>query len=117
MMSKMYKTSINRYDDTDDDTPTHNAEGVEEPPPNPYEDDYYLVKLQVPIGAEANQMLVYDRYKTFELHLTDMKNPEAFTAAMLAVALEPKMYRWAHREGEWNWKICFDRLPDQTPTW
>ncbi|EKM81505.1 hypothetical protein AGABI1DRAFT_105074 [Agaricus bisporus var. burnettii JB137-S8] len=117
MMSKMYKTSINRYDDTDDDTPTHNAEGVEEPPPNPYEDDYYLVKLQVPIGAEANQMLVHDRYKTFELHLTDMKNPEAFTAAMLAVALEPKMYRWAHREGEWNWKICFDRLPDQTPTW
>lgn len=117
MMSKMYKTSINRYDDTDDDNPSNNPEDIDEPPPNHYDNEYYLVKLQVPLGTDANQMLIYDRYKTFELHLTEAKNPDAFAAAVFAVALEPKMYRWVRREGEWNWKICFDRLPDRIPTW
>jgi hypothetical protein len=113
----MYKTSITRYYDDSDETQTPGAEVLDEAPPNYYENDYYLVKLQVPLGADANQVLVYDQFKTFELHLSEAKNPEAFIAALFAVAREQKMYRWVHREGEWDWKICFDRIPDRIPSW
>lgn len=116
LMSKMYKTSINRYDDADDVTATNPAEG-DDVPPNYYDNDYYLVKLQVPLGGEPNQMLVYDRYKTFELHLTEAKEPEAFAAALDAIGHEPKMYRWVRRVGDWEWRICFDRAPERNPTW
>ncbi|KAF9442258.1 hypothetical protein P691DRAFT_779487 [Macrolepiota fuliginosa MF-IS2] len=116
MMSRMYKTSINRYDDPDDVATNNDADG-NVIPPNYYEDDHYLVKIQVPLGDEANQMLVHDRYKTFELHLSELNNTEAFSAAIEAVGYEPKMYRWARREGDWEWKICFDRAPDRNPTW
>jgi hypothetical protein len=116
MMSRMYKTSINRYDDGDDTGIPDNAEW-DDVPPNYYDNEYYLVKVQLPVGGDANQMLVYDRFKTIELHLTELKNPEAFTMALLVSGGEAKIYRWVRREGDWEWKICFDRAPDHTPTW
>ncbi|KAF5361844.1 hypothetical protein D9756_002074 [Leucocoprinus leucothites] len=117
LMSRMYKTSITRYYDDSDENQSPGAEVLDEAPPNYHGDAYYLVKLQVPLGADANQVLVYDQFKTFELHLSEAKNPEAFIAALFAVAREQKMYRWVHREGEWEWKICFDRIPERLPTW
>lgn len=117
LMSRMYKTSITRYYDDSDENQSPAAEVLDEAPPNYHGDAYYLVKLQVPLGTDANQVLVYDQFKTFELYLSEAKNPEAFFAALFAVAREQKMYRWVHREGEWEWRICFDRIPDRLPTW
>ena len=117
LMSRMYKTSITRYYDDSDENQSPAAEALDEAPPNYHGDAYYLVKLQVPVGTDANQILVYDQFKTFELYLSEAKNPEAFFAALFTVAREQKMYRWVHREGDWEWKICFDRIPDRIPTW
>lgn len=111
-------TFINRFDDLDEHSPVADARAREKVPPNIYGDSYHIVKLQLPLTtSEPSHMLVYDKSKSFQLFFRADKNLEAFIEAVEAMGSWPKLYRWAQRVGDWEWKICFDREPQPAPRW
>ncbi|KAF9445846.1 hypothetical protein P691DRAFT_784659 [Macrolepiota fuliginosa MF-IS2] len=83
--------------------------------------EYFLVKIQREVfdrpGQQHRDMLIYDSCKSFEVHMLREREPKVFGAGLAAMGDEMKMYRWACRVGDFQWKICFDRGPDRNPPW
>ncbi|KAF9445849.1 hypothetical protein P691DRAFT_734285 [Macrolepiota fuliginosa MF-IS2] len=118
--SSMPKWNINRFDSTTDEGLDGGDLMDASAPPNKYdEDEHFLVKIQVPIGSarKPRSMFIYDRQRSFEMHLLSEREPEAFEAALGAMGNNLKIYRWARRVGDFQWKICFDRAPERDPLW
>lgn len=115
-MSGLYSTNINRYDDLDDEGSVQDGKSRDKIPSNIHGDDYHVVKLQLPLGGSSH-MLVYDREKSFQLFFRRDKNPDAFTDLVLEMGTWPKLYRWAQRVDDWEWRICVDREPQPAPRW
>ncbi|KAF9445845.1 hypothetical protein P691DRAFT_777271 [Macrolepiota fuliginosa MF-IS2] len=94
------------------------SEDLEKVPPNRYGDQYYLVKLQAPMVGPQAMILVYDVHRSFQLYFVREKNPIAFQAALWAMGDDPRrLYRWAQRIVDWEWRICFDCAPVYSPRW
>ena len=78
----------------------------------------FLIKIQQSIGGF--DMLIYDRSRSFRVHCTPKEDPRAVViiASLVNASSTPgKIYRWAKRVGDHQLSVCFDRAPQQTPTW
>ncbi|KAF5355092.1 hypothetical protein D9756_005575 [Leucocoprinus leucothites] len=117
MHSFKYMATINRYDDLGDKPNIDKLHATDQPPPNTYGDKYYLVKLQMPLLGPSTQILTYDKRKSFQLFIRQDLNPDTFSDAAHALGDYPKIYRWAQRVGDWEWKICFDQEPGIVSQW
>lgn len=118
----MQQISINRFDSTTDKNRDKTDWFDKSPPPNIHQDnEYFLIKIQVGMGStpgsKPRSMYIYDRQRSFEMHLLRERESEAFEAALEAMGENLKMYRWACRVGDFQWKICFDRAPARNPPW
>ncbi len=117
-MNGLVATVINCFDDLGEDPKVSDAQAREKVPPNIYGDSYHIVKLQLPLTTSGpSHILVYDKSKSFQLFFRADKNFDAFTEAVEEMGSWPKMYRWAQRVGDWEWKFCLNREPEPTPRW
>lgn len=116
-LEEFCSTVINRYDDLEEDLTVEYEEDRHEIPPNLYGDRFHLVKLQLPIMGRKDHIYMYDKRKTYQVFVREEHNWQGFAAAVRAMGMWPKMYRWAQRVGDWEWKICVDREPEFVPRW
>ncbi|KAF9448254.1 hypothetical protein P691DRAFT_775533 [Macrolepiota fuliginosa MF-IS2] len=113
-----FVTGINRYYDLDDGLKTTQSDSQPSAPLNIHGEKYHLLKLQLSLGnIDDPHFLVYDRYRSFQLLFRPDDNHLTFAIAVQAMDGYPKMYRWAKREGDWDWSICFALGPDKDPRW
>jgi hypothetical protein len=115
-LSGLSSISINRYDDWEDSSSIHGGESRNQIPTNIHGDNHHIVKLQLPMGR-MDHMFLYDREKSFQAFLRQDKNPDAFAELVVEMGNWPKLYRWAKRVGDWEWKICVNRGPQPEPRW
>ncbi|KAL0072615.1 hypothetical protein AAF712_000378 [Marasmius tenuissimus] len=91
--------------------------------PNIHGEKPFLIKIQCPADARARSigasMLIYDRQRSFQAHLSAADDEKAYGEAMKQpeMATRLKIYRWAKRVGDRQLNICFDRPPPKDPLW
>ena len=95
---------------------------VDGPPSDVHGGKIFLAKIQVPFtfGPSPGDMLVYDRQRSFMLFWNKEPNPILFNIARMMMSkggTKLKIYRWMKHTGGYNFEICMDRAPPQTPAW
>ncbi len=117
VLDSNFITVVNRHDDLGEPS-VSDLQARNEVPSNIYGDSYHMVKLQLPIITSGPpHIFVHDKSTSFQLFLRPDNNFDAFTEAVEEMGSGLKMYRWAQRVGDWEWKICLDREPEPTPRW
>jgi len=69
----------------------------------------------MPLGGQSSHIFVYDQQKSFQLFIHKDLNLDIFNEATRAFGGWSKMYRWAQRVGDQEWRICFDQAPGVDP--
>ncbi|KAJ3542900.1 hypothetical protein NM688_g5923 [Phlebia brevispora] len=111
-----YMAHLNRFNSSRRDKITRAADA---PPNNIHEDKSFLIKIQ--IGGPT--MLIYDRQRSFQVHILQKDGPEVFRQLSTEMQgprggfMGMKMYRWAKRTGDFELSICLDRAPQETIQW
>ncbi|KAF9262698.1 hypothetical protein L218DRAFT_867173 [Marasmius fiardii PR-910] len=88
--------------------------------PNVHGNNPFLVKIQRAMGNDDGAMMIYDRQRSFQLHLIRSKDVASHTEALRQMNTSTtglKIYRWAKRTGDKQLSICFDRPPPSDPLW
>ncbi|KXN82418.1 hypothetical protein AN958_02568 [Leucoagaricus sp. SymC.cos] len=87
-------------------------------PRDRYGDIYFLLKLQCPKVGPQGILFVYDVHRSFCLYMCKEKNLEAIKVALRQFSPEKRpIFRWAKRAGDWDWKVCFESVPEYVPPW
>lgn len=91
----------------------------ERKPRNAHGNKLFLIKLQL----APDNMLIYDRQRTFQVYFLKDKNPVIFRKFQREMEgprggyYGRKMYRWAKRTGDWELSVCLDKEPQEEIKW
>lgn len=115
----LFTSTINRLDSLSEvaSAPTVEANGSAAPP-NAHGSDPFLIKLQL-AGYDGTSMMVYDRQRSFTVHIVRDTDPALFKRladVVHAGYMGMKTYRWAKRVSDWELRICLDRDPKESET-
>lgn len=89
------------------------------PPSNPYGSKPFLIKVQLPLGAGAPSILIYDQSREIQFPLLPSDcQPEVWsklesTCRTQGVRGGIKIYVWARRKSDLELSVAIDRLPKQ----